>query len=320
MTGAAPTSRIASEAARTARTSQTSQTTRTVEVIRAGALTTIQDLGRPGYAHLGVGRSGALDPATHSLLNRLVGNPPTAATLETTLTGITLRPTSGRGVVAAVGGAAADVRIDGRPAAWGAAVRVPGGAQLDVGPARFGLRSYVALAGGVDAEMVLGSRSTDLFSGLGPAALRDGDVLALGEPAGPADGADPLPWSVAGWADPVGAVDLPILPGPRADRISRAAWHQLYELEYTVGSASNRIALRLSGPSLERDGPDTVPSEGAVLGAVQVPADGRPILFLADHPTVGGYPVIGVVTSAGLAAAAQAAPGRAVRFRPVGRG
>lgn len=290
---------------------------RTVHVIRAGALTTIQDLGRAGYAHLGVGRSGALDPATHRLLNRLVGNPPSAATLETTLTGVTLF--TELGLVVAVGGAAADVRIDGRPAAWGAAIRVPGGARLDVGPARFGLRGYVALAGGIAAEPVLGSRSTDLLSGLGPAPLRDGDVLPLGEPAGQAADADQLPWSVAGCADPDGPIDLPILPGPRADRITGAAWRRLFAAGYTVASASNRVALRLSGPRLDRSGPDTVPSEGAVLGAVQVPADGRPILFLADHPTVGGYPVIGVVTPAGLAAAAQAAPGRAVRFRPVGR-
>ena len=125
-----------------------------------------------------------------------------------------------------------------------------------------------------------------------------------------------MPWTVSGAAGPGGAIDLPILPGPRADRITPAAWRQLSEVEYTVAPASNRIALRLEGPRLARNGPDTVPSEGAVLGAVQVPADGRPILFLADHPTIGGYPVIGVVTAPGLAAAAQAGPGRTVRFRP----
>lgn len=288
---------------------------RTVRVVRAGALTTVQDLGRPGYAHLGVGRSGALDPAAHTLLNRLVGNPPDAATLETTLTGITLSPSTG--LVLAVGGAAAAVRIDGRPAPWGQAVWVPGGARLDVGPAHYGLRCYVALAGGVAAEPVLGSRSSDLLSGLGPAPLRDGDLLPVGEPTGRAAEADPLPWSVPPRSGPVGVVDLPIRPGPRADRITPAAWRRLVEAEYVVASASNRIALRLSGPALERRGPDTVPSEGAVLGAVQVPADGRPILFMADHPTVGGYPVVGVVTPAGLAAAAQAAPGCAVRFRQV---
>jgi biotin-dependent carboxylase-like uncharacterized protein len=283
-------------------------TVRAVEVLRAGALTTVQDLGRPGYAHLGVGRSGALDPDTHILLNRLVGNTPAEATFETTLTGTALRPLTD--LVVAVGGATATVRIDGRPAAWGEALWVPGGARLDIGPALHGVRSYIAIAGGVAAEQVLGSRSTDLLAGLGPAPLRDGDVLAVGEPAGLPAGAEPLPWSAPG-----GAIDLPILPGPRADHITRAAWRSLFEAEYTVASASNRIALRLSGPPLARHGPDTVPSEGAVLGAVQVPADGRPIVFLADHPTTGGYPVVGVVTAAGLASAAQAAPGTTVRFR-----
>lgn len=299
-------------------TSPTTSPARAVEVIRAGALTTIQDLGRPGYAHLGVGRAGALDPAAHVLLNRLVGNPPEAATLETTLTGVTLRPTID--LLAAVGGAAAGVRVDGRPAPWGRAFRVPAGADLDVGPARYGLRCYLALAGGLAAPPVLGSRSADLLSGLGPAPLRDGDLLALGEPAGPAATADVLPWTVPGVAGIGGPVDLPVLPGPRADRITAAAWRRLFEAEYAVAVASNRIALRLAGPPLERCGPDTVPSEGAVLGAIQVPADGRPILFLADHPTVGGYPVIGVVPAAGLARAAQAAPGATVRFRPAGRG
>jgi biotin-dependent carboxylase-like uncharacterized protein len=289
--------------------------TRTVRVLRAGALTTVQDLGRPGYAHLGVGRSGALDPGTHTLLNRLVGNPPSAAGLETTLTGVTLSPSTG--LVAAVGGAAAAIRIDGRPAAWGQPVWVPGGARLDVGPAQYGLRCYVAIAGGVAVEPVLGSRSADLLSGLGPAPLRDGDLLPIGAPAGPAAGAEALPWTVS-WQSFGSALELPMLPGPRADRITPAAWRRLAEAEYLVAPASNRIALRLSGPALERSGPDSVPSEGAVLGAVQVPADGRPILFLADHPTVGGYPVVGVLTPAALAAAAQAAPGRPVRLRRVG--
>lgn len=152
--------------------------------VRAGALTTVQDAGRPGHAHLGVPRSGALDAPAMRLANRLLGNDPDTAVLETTLTGCALRPD--RDVAAVVGGAPCAVTVDGRPAAWGAPVRVPAGSVLDVGTATGGVRSYVAVAGGIAAEPVLGSRSTDLLSGLGPTPLRDGDVLAVGAPARPA--------------------------------------------------------------------------------------------------------------------------------------
>ncbi|WP_235854148.1 hypothetical protein [Nonomuraea aridisoli] len=149
-----------------------------IEVVRAGALTTVQDLGRHGLAHLGVPRSGALDEPAHRLANRLVGNLESAATLETTLTGTAVRLHAAATV--AVTGAPAPVRIDGRPAAWGAPVHVPAGAVLDVGTATHGLRSYVAFSGGIEVSPVLGSRSTDLLSGLGPSPLSNGDRLPLG--------------------------------------------------------------------------------------------------------------------------------------------
>ena len=149
-----------------------------LEVIRAGALTTVQDLGRPGHAHLGVPRSGALDRVALVEANRLVGNPEGAAGLETTVTGAAIRATAP--VVVAVSGAEAPVTVDGQPALTSTAIELAAGAVLDVGPARSGLRSYIAVAGGIDVETVLGSRSTDLLSGLGPPVLRDGDVLPLG--------------------------------------------------------------------------------------------------------------------------------------------
>lgn len=153
-------------------------TDRALAVVRAGALTTVQDLGRPGYAHLGVPRSGALDAPAAALVNRLVGNPPEAAVLETTLNGCALRPRCP--VTVAVGGAPCPVTVDGRPVAWGAPVRVPAGALLDIGAALSGVRTYVAVSGGVAVEPVLGSRSTDLLSGLGPPPLTDGAVLPWG--------------------------------------------------------------------------------------------------------------------------------------------
>ncbi|MBF6050107.1 5-oxoprolinase/urea amidolyase family protein [Streptomyces sp. NRRL B-1677] len=280
-------------------------------VVRPGALTTVQDLGRPGHAHLGVGRSGALDQPAHELANRLAGNPAGHATLETTVDGCTVR--AGTAVTAVVTGAPCPVRVDGRPVAWGAAVRVPAGAVLDVGRAAGGLRSYVAFAGGLAVPPVLGSRSRDLLSGLGPEPLAAGAVLPLGAPCGPPAHADAVPWA----GPPVGELVLPVVLGPRDDWFTPAALRTLARGAFRVAAASNRIGLRTEGPALERATDGELPSEGMVLGAVQVPPDGRPVVFLADHPTTGGYPVVGVVPEAELAAAAQAVPGTPVRFVPV---
>ncbi|KPI21502.1 urea amidolyase related protein [Actinobacteria bacterium OK074] len=285
---------------------------RALAVVRAGALTTVQDLGRPGYAHLGVPRSGALDPPAAALVNRLVGNPPEAAVLETTLNGCALRPRSA--VTVAVGGAPCPVTVDGRPAPWGAPFRVPACALLDIGHARAGVRGYVAVAGGVAVEPVLGSRSTDLLSGLGPAPLADGTVLPLGQPFGPHARVD-----VAAQPAPPAELVLRVTPGPRDDWFTAAAVRTFLTRAYRVSSASNRIGLRTEGPVLERARPGELPSEGMVLGAVQVPPDGSPVVFLADHPTTGGYPVIAVVRPEDLPAAAQAVPGTPVRFVGVRR-
>ncbi|GHE05052.1 biotin-dependent carboxyltransferase family protein [Streptomyces alanosinicus] len=276
-------------------------------VVRSGALTTVQDRGRPGHAHLGVPRSGALDAPAMALANRLLGNPPDAAVLETTLTGCALRPD--RTVTVVVGGASCPVTVDGRPAAWGGPVRVPAGAVLGVGGVTAGVRSYVAVAGGIAVEPVLGSRSTDLLSGLGPAPLRDGDVLPLGPPA-----PRPALPAAAPWPAPPAELTLPLRPGPRTEWFTPAALRTLASATYRVSQHSNRIGLRTEGPSLERVRTGELPSEGMVLGAVQVPPDGRPVVFLHDHPTTGGYPVIGVVPEPALAAAAQAAAGTPIRF------
>ncbi|MFF3644960.1 biotin-dependent carboxyltransferase family protein [Streptomyces sp. NPDC002564] len=287
-------------------------TDRAFAVVRSGALTTVQDLGRPGHAHLGVPRSGALDPPAARLVNRLVGNPSDAAVLETTLDGCAVRPR--RAVTVAVGGAPCPVTVGGRPAPWGAPVRVPAGAVLDVGAAVSGVRCYVAFDGGVAVDPVLGSRSTDLLSGLGPPPLADGAVLPLGCPVPAHARVDIVPQPA-----PPRELVLGVTPGPRADWFTAAARATLTTRAYRVSSASNRIGLRTEGPALERMSEGELPSEGMVLGAVQVPPDGRPVVFLADHPTTGGYPVIAVVRARDLAAAAQARPGTPVRFVPAGR-
>ncbi|MCT9079044.1 biotin-dependent carboxyltransferase family protein [Streptomyces fulvoviolaceus] len=282
-------------------------TDRALAVVRSGALTTVQDQGRPGHAHLGVPRSGALDGPAAALANRLVGNRSEAAVLETTLNGCAVRPRST--VTVAVAGAPCPVTVDGRPAAWAAPVRVPAGSLLDVGPSLSGLRSYVAVSGGIAVEPVLGSRSTDLLSGLGPAPLTDGTVLPLGTPDELHARVDVAPQP----APPTELV-LRVTLGPRDDWFAPEAVRTFTTRTFRVSSASNRIGLRTAGPALERTLKGELPSEGMVLGAVQVPPDGRPVVFLADHPTTGGYPVIGVVREPDLPAAAQAVPGTPVRF------
>ncbi|WP_069812144.1 biotin-dependent carboxyltransferase family protein [Streptomyces sp. TP-A0874] len=281
---------------------------RSIRVVRAGALTTVQDTGRPGYAHLGVPRSGALDPGAHALANRLVGNEPGAAVLETTLNGCAVRadtPTT-----AAVTGAPCRVTLNGRPVAWSGPVAVPAGGVLSLGPAEYGVRSYLAFAGGLAVDPVLGSRSTDLLSGLGPEPLTDGATL----PLGPARPVRPVSAPTLPWQAPPAELVLPLLPGPREDWFTDGALRTLATGTYRVSAASNRIGLRTEGPALERAREEELPSEGMTLGSVQVPPDGCPVVFLADHPTTGGYPVIGVVPQEALDPTAQAVPGTPLRF------
>ena len=232
--------------------------------------------------------------------NALVGNPPEAAGLETTLVGCALRFEAAARV--AVTGATARVRLDREPVAGGV-LDVPAGSVLDVGRATAGVRSYVAIAGGIDVEPVLGSRSTDTLSGLGPPRLTDGMTLPLGAASG---SPSPSPVGPAGGDDLLLGVRL----GPRDDWFDDAV---LFRDAYTVSPVSNRVGCRLAGSAVPRTRAGEFPSEGVVLGAVQVPADGQPLIFLADHPTTGGYPVIGVVDD--VTPLAQARPGTKVRFR-----
>jgi len=283
-----------------------------IAIVKPGLLTTVQDLGRPGYAHLGVARSGALDAPALARANRLVGNPAGAAGLETTLTGVTLRAEATMTV--AVSGASAPVTVDGEPVSFDAPVPLAEGAVLEVGPARTGVRSYVAVAGGIRVAPVLGSRSTDTLSGLGPPPMRAGFVLPVGTP-------QPMPepepsTSYMDLAMARAELTITIRTGPRHDWFSVPARDALVGAPYVLSVKSNRVGARLQGPALTRATPGELPSEGIVLGAIQVPADGQPLIFLADHPTTGGYPVIAVVDRADLPLLAQARPGTAIRFVP----
>lgn len=276
-------------------------------LVRAtGPLATVQDRGRVGLAHLGVPRGGALDGPAAALANRLVGNGPDAAVVEVTLGGLELEATEGHWV--AVTGAPGDVRVDDRPVAHGEAVWVRAGATLSMGRPDRGVRSYLAVAGGVDVEPVLGSRSTDTLAWVGPPRLEPGTALAVGPSAAP-----PRPLDTTGTQR---GGRLRVHPGPRSDWFGHQAWQTLCSAAYVVTTASNRIGMRLDGPALDRVRDGELPSEGMVLGAVQVPPEGTPVVFLADHPPTGGYPVIAVVATEDLWQCAQALPGDEVRFTP----
>jgi biotin-dependent carboxylase-like uncharacterized protein len=190
-------------------------------------------------------------------------------------------------------------------------VPVRAGDRIEVGRAELGLRAYLSLAGGVSVDPVLSSRSTDTLSLLGPPVVRSGARLPLGPVLSPPAAVDLAPRPALG-----GPLELRITWGPRADRFADAS--VLGSGAYRVRSESNRVGARLAGPALVRADAAELPSEGIVLGSIQVPADGQPLVFLADHPTTGGYPVIAVVHAADLPLLAQARPGDAVRFRGAG--
>jgi biotin-dependent carboxylase-like uncharacterized protein len=281
---------------------------RVIRIRRAGALTTVQDCGRPGYAHLGVPRSGALDAPAHHLANQLAGNPAGAAVLETTLTGVAVSAECD--VTVAVTGAQADVRIDGQPARFATAIELRRGKLLEVRSAISGVRSYLGFSGGLDVPRVLGSASADLLSGLGPARLADGDVLQLC----PLEGAAGRDGCALGELAAPAMPGLVVHPGPRLDWLASPGLAALETGQWTVSPESNRVALRLQGQPVHRRGGELA-SEGLVSGAIQALPDGHLVLFLADHPTTGGYPVIAVVDPACLAACAQARPGSKISFR-----
>ena len=282
-----------------------------IEVLHPGPLATVQDAGRYGHAHLGVAHAGAVDADAYALAGRLVGNPPGAAAIEVTLGGAAFR--FHRPARFALTGAPAPAVCDGRPVAHGRSEYAPGGAVLTIGTPAVGVRTYLAVGGGIDVPPTLGSRSTDTLSGLGPAPLAAGDRLPVGRAAPQA--AAPVDWTVPRLPGPLATVRA--LPGPRADRLTGTAVARLYGHAWEVTADSNRIGVRLCGPVLDRSVTDELASEGMVAGAVQLPSSGQPIVFLADHPTTGGYPVVAVVTEADLPLVAQARPGQRLRFTPV---
>lgn len=289
---------------------------RAFEVLAAGPLSTVQDLGRPGWAHLGVPRSGAADLGSLRLANRLVGNLEAAGGLEITLGGLVARAHAD--LTIAVTGADAPLTLDGVPHPARAVLAWPAGAELRLGTASAGLRAYLAVHGGLDLPAVLGSRSSDQLGGIGPAPLAAGDLVPVGAVDGP---------MVTGWPDvdvapgappASGRVTLSAVPGPRDDLLTLGP-AALAGPTWRVSPDSDRVGLRLTGDPVATRAGASVPSAPLVRGAVQVPPGGEPVIFLADHPVTGGYPVVAVLLEDDVDRAAQLRPGQAVRLRIAAR-
>ena len=328
-----------------------------IEVLATGPLVLVEDAGRAGLAAVGVPRSGAADPVALRAVNRLVGNRIDAAVIEVMLGGLVVR--FGSTTAIALTGAPAPAELDGRPVPYGQAVRAPAGAVLELGAPVTGLRTWLAVRGGIDVAAVLGSRSTDVLSALGPAPVAPGDVLPIGRafdglPEAPPDPvrscrpaapSAPTPGEAAvGGGEDAGTssnrevegaaagegtdlepeaaevVVLPATAGPRFEHLDGESRGRLSRQVWTVAPDSNRVALRLDGAPLATRRGDELPSEGLLPGAVQVPHDGRLVVFGPDHPVTGGYPVVAVLTAEGIARAAQRRPGDRVRLvvRPAG--
>jgi KipI family sensor histidine kinase inhibitor len=303
-----------------------------LEVLRPGPQSLIQDLGRPGLGDLGVSRSGAADTASARQANRLTGNLPGDAVIEAVFGGLAVRA-RGELTVALTGAPTpAEIRRPegSRPAPMGAPFALHDGESLHLDMPVASLRTYLAVRGGLDVPPVLGSRSTDVMSGIGPAPLRVGAVLPVGTiERGRVVGApEPSTLGQLSRSDVQGdPVVLRVVIGPRHDWFTAESQAALTGQVWTVSAESNRIGIRLglgpgvsgaaSGAPLERARTEELPSEGVVAGALQVPPSGLPVLFMADHPVTGGYPVIGVVVPEDLPAAAQVAPGASLRFLAV---
>lgn len=278
-----------------------------IEVVSPGPHACFQDLGRVGRAHQGVPRSGAADRAALRRGNRLLGNAPGATGIEALFGSLVLQATDE--AVVAVTGAPCPVSVDARREAMNVSLRLRPGQQLRCGAPTAGLRTYITARGGFAPLAVLGSCSYDELGRIGPAPLAAGDRLVVG-----AGAPGPVWWEPIAVAPTAGAPVLSLSRGPRDDWASPAALGLLTSSLWTVLAQSNRTGLRLSGPVLDRRAGE-LPSEPTLPGAVQLPADGQPILLGPDSGTTGGYPIVGVVRDADLDLAGQAAPGSQLRFR-----
>jgi KipI family sensor histidine kinase inhibitor len=285
-----------------------------LRVIQALPLTLIQDLGRAGHAAIGVSSSGAMDRQSLKRANRIVGNTSGAAGLEIVDGGLSVEATADQ--VLAVTGAPVELTISSRHGTRTAPMAAPfallTGEVLTLGKPATGFRSYLAARGGFDTPKVLDSRSTDTMSGLGPAPVTVGQLL----PVAPVQGLHMVGWPEI-QPDPSApdAAVLDVTLGPRDDWFTEEAIALLSSTDWTASNELNRVGMRLEGPRLHWARTGELPSEGTIAGCIQVPPSGQPVVFLSDHPTTGGYPVIAVLAENQLDKAAQIRPGATVRFR-----
>jgi biotin-dependent carboxylase-like uncharacterized protein len=274
-------------------------------------LSVIEDLGRRGWFSSGVGVSGAADRRSHTLANRLVGNREDAATIECLLGGLELYAVDR--VIVGVTGAPAPITVDGTPTGHSTVIVLESGQRLRLGMAEAGMRVYVAVRGGIDVEPVLGSRSRDTMSGLGPEPLCPGMELPVGDHRSREIAIDVAPVATIDTAP----ITAHVVFGPRDDWFVRPS--DLLEGWWEVGDSVDRIGARLHRParfpSLTRRHDQELPSEGMPVGAIQVPPSGQPVVFLADHPITGGYPVVATIIDRDLDLIGQARPGQRLVFR-----
>ncbi len=286
-----------------------------IEVQEPGLFTTVQDLGREGFGPLGVSPSGAADPISLRLGNRLVGNAEGAAALEMTLlAGTFLFPD---GAVAALAGSDFGATLDGRPVEMWAAFEAKPRQVLRLGPTRSGARCYLCIRGGIQVKPFLGSASTHILSGLGGhegRALRKGDLLRIGEVSGVSRKQS---LSALALANLQPRKVLRVTAGPQSDWFSEAAQKVFYENTFRVAEESNRMGIRLQGASIPLRAGGEMISEGVTLGAVQVPEGGLPIILFVEQQTTGGYPKIANVISADFHSLGQLRPRDEIRFELV---
>lgn len=316
-----------------------------LRILSPGLQSLVQDLGRHGHGGLGVSAAGALDRSSVRRANRIVGNQPAAAVVESVAGGLRVQavgdqvlavtgapvaltiapPSDVPGAGTAGDGTAADGAADDSTAEDGGgrsgdvrhspmatAFALLDGEVLTLGAPERGFRTYLAVRGGVDTQPVLGSRSTDTMSGIGPAALAAGGFIKAGKATSSNVVGNP---EVQPDYPDTGVTVLDIVPGPRDDWFDASALDSLCSQDWTVTPRSNRVGMRLDGKPLDRSRSGELASEGTVAGALQVPPEGQPVLFLADHPITGGYPVVAVVVDHQLDVAAQVPIGGRLRFR-----
>ncbi|HVV96614.1 MAG TPA: biotin-dependent carboxyltransferase family protein [Rhodanobacteraceae bacterium] len=293
-----------------------------VEVLKAGLLTTVQDLGRFGCAMLGVGRAGVMDDAAMRIANALVGNAIDAPVLELTLVGPRLRFDAAATI--AIAGAEFSAHIGDREIDAWRPIDIEAGEEIEIGHARRGLRAWLAICGGIVVEPTLGSASTDVNAGLGGfdgRALRNGDRLEIGTffRFAPSPAKRPSTWSIdpRPWFDSDPDRPIRLVRGTHFDTLDAASRSRLFEMRFRVASESNRVGVRLDGSRLALASPIELVSEPLAFGTLQLPPDGQPIALMAEHPTVGGYPRIAQIALVDLPRLAQRRPGETVRFAEI---